>query len=304
VPEGRLVYTQWLNERGGIEADLTVTRLGETSFLVVTGAASQTHDFAWLRRHLPDGGHVFARDVTSGLATLAIMGPKSRALLQAVSDADFSNEAFPFGSSREVEIGYGRVRASRVSYVGELGWELLIPAEFAQHVFDTITAAGPEFALRHAGYFALNSLRIEKGYRHWGHDIGVEDTPMAAGLGFAVAWEKPGGFIGRDALLRKREAGALMRRLVQIRMKGDNAPLLFHEEPIWRAGTRVGSITSGAWGHTVNASLGMGYVTASEDIDAAWLAAAPLEIEVAWQRYPAEAQLAPWYDPKGTRMRG
>jgi glycine cleavage system aminomethyltransferase T len=224
--------------------------------------------------------------------------------MQAVSDADFSNEAFPFGSSREIEIGYARVRASRVSYVGELGWELLIPAEFAQHVFDTIAAVGTEFDLHHAGYFALNALRLEKGFRHWGHDIGVEDAPMAAGLGFAVAWEKPEGFIGRDALLRKRNSGAPKRRLVQFRMKDDDAPLLFHEEPIWRAGTRVGSITSGAWGHRVAASLGMGYVTASEDIDAAWLAAEPFEIEVAWQRYPAEARLAPWYDPKGTRMRG
>jgi 4-methylaminobutanoate oxidase (formaldehyde-forming) len=304
VPVGRLVYTQWLNDRGGIEADLTVTRLSQTSFLAVTGATSQTRDFAWLRRHLPEEAHVFARDVTSALPMLAIMGPKSRALMQAISDSDFSNEAFPFGSSREIEIGYARVRASRVSYVGELGWELTIPAEFAQHVFDTIVAAGVGFDLRHAGYFALNSLRIEKGYRHWGHDIGVEDTPMAAGLGFAVAWEKPGGFIGRDALLRKREAGALRRRLVQIRMKDDDAPLLFHEEPIWRAGKCVGSITSGAWGHRIKGSLGMGYVTASEDIDAAWLAAEPFEVEVAWQRYPAQAQLAPWYDPKGTRMRG
>jgi 4-methylaminobutanoate oxidase (formaldehyde-forming) len=203
-----------------------VTRLGETSFLVVSSAASQTRDFAWLRRHIPEGAHVFARDTTSGLPMLAIMGPWSRTLMKSLSDADFSNEGFPFGTSREIELGYARVRASRVTYVGELGWELLIPAEFAQHVFDVVAAAGADHGLRHAGYFALNSLRMERGYRHWGHDIGDEDTPTAAGLGFAVAWEKPDGFIGREALLRKREAGRAKRRLVQIRMEGDDAPLL------------------------------------------------------------------------------
>jgi len=303
VPVGRLVYTQWLNERGGIEADLTITRLGETSFLVVTSAASQTRDLAWLRRHIPDGAHIFARDVTSGLPMLAIMGPRSRALMESLSDTGFSNEAFPFGTSREIELGYARVRASRVTYVGELGWELIIPAEFAQHVFDTVVAAGADHGLRHAGYFAMGSLRMEKGYRHWGHDIGEEDTPVAAGLGFAVAWEKKDGFIGRDALMRAREADPPRRRLVQVRMTGDDAPLLFHEEPIWRAGKRVGSVTSGAYGHRVGASLGMGYVAAGDPVDAAWLAAEPLEIEVAWQRYPATAQLAPWYDPKAIRVR-
>ncbi len=304
VPVGRVVYTQWLNERGGIEADLTVTRLGETSFLIVTSAASQTRDFAWLRRHIAEGSHVFARDVTSGLPMLAIMGPRSRALMRSLSDADFSNEGFPFGTSREIELGYARVRASRVTYVGELGWELLIPAEFAQHVFDVVAAAGADHGLRHAGYFALNALRRERGYRHWGHDIGEEDTPMVAGLGFAVAWEKPGGFIGRDALLRKREAGRPKRRLVQIQMGGDSAPLLFHEEPIWRGGKRVGSVTSGSYGHCIGASLGMGYVTAEDGVDATWLAAEKLEVEVAWQRYSARAQLAPWFDPKGERVKG
>jgi glycine cleavage system aminomethyltransferase T/glycine/D-amino acid oxidase-like deaminating enzyme len=304
VPVGRLVYTQWLNERGGIEADLTVTRLSETSFLVVTGAAAQIRDFAWLRRHLPDDAQVFARDVTSGLAMLALMGPRSRALLQAVSPDDVSNAGFPFATSREIELGYARVRASRVTYVGELGWELLVPAEFAQHVFDTLVAAGGDVALRHAGYFALNSLRMEKGYRHYGHDIGEEDSPDAAGLGFAVILDKRGGFIGREALLARREAGPAKRRLVQIRLEGDDAPLLHHEEPIWRAGKAVGSIASGAWGHRLGASLGMGYVTAPEGVDAAWLAAEPLEVEVAWQRYPARAQLAPWYDPKSLRVKG
>src|SRR5262249_7626276 len=162
---------------------------------------------------------------------------------------------------------------------------------------------GANHGLRHAGYFAVGSLRMEKGYRHWGHDIGEEDTPLAAGLGFAVAWEKQGGFIGRDALLREREAGSPRRRLRPVRLTHADRPLLFHAERIWRAGKRVGSVPSGAYGHRVGPSLGMGYVRAEEPIDAAWLAAEPLEVEVAWQRYPATAQLAPWYDPKALRVR-
>ena len=187
VPLGKIVYTQWLNENGGIEADVTVTRLAETSYLVVTISTSQRRDFAWLRRHVPADAKVFIRDMSSGLPMLALMGPKSRALLQAVSPADFSNEAFPFGTSKEIDLGYARVRASRVTFVGELGWEIYMPAEFAAHVFDRLTEAGEPFGLRHGGYFALNSLRMEKGYRHWGHDIGEEDTPLQAGLSFAVA---------------------------------------------------------------------------------------------------------------------
>lgn len=303
VPVGRLVYTQWLNAHGGIEADVTVTRLSELSFLVVTISTSQVRDFAWLTRHLPERAHVFARDVSSGLPMLALMGPNSRALLQSVSNADLSNAAFPFGTSREIEVGYAKVRANRVTFVGELGYELLIPAEFAQHVFDVLVEAGQAFGLKQAGFFALNSLRMEKGYRHWGHDIGEDNTPLEAGLGFAVAWEKSGGFIGREELLRQREAGPLKRRLVQVRLVGADAPMLYHEEPIWRAGSIIGSITSGGYGHCVGASLGMGYVHCEEGVDAGWLATEPLEVEVAWKRYPARAQLAPWYDPNSERVK-
>ena len=303
VAAGRLVYTQWLNPHGGIEADVTVTRLSETSFLIVTIAVSQVRDFAWLTRHIPEGAHVFARDVSPGLPMLAVMGPKSRALLQSVSNADLSNVGFPFATSREIEIGYAKVRANRVTFVGELGFELLIAAEFAQHVFDVLVEAGEAFGLKQAGYFALNSLRMEKGYRHWGHDIGEDDTPLEAGLGFAVAWDKPGGFIGRDALQRLRDCGPIQRRLVQIRLEGANAPMLYHNEPVWRAGKIVGEITSGGYGHSIGASLGMGYVSCPEGVDAAWLAAEPLQVEVAWQRYPARAQLGPWYDPKSERVK-
>ncbi|HSH43579.1 MAG TPA: FAD-dependent oxidoreductase, partial [Arenicellales bacterium] len=256
VPPGRVVYTQWLNARGGIEADVTVTRLSETAYLIVTIVGSQTRDFAWLTRHIPDDAHAVATDVSSGFTMLALMGPRSRDLLQALSAEDLGNGAFPFATSREIEIGYARVRATRLTYVGELGWELYIPAEFAAHVFDRIVEAGPDFGLRHGGFFAVNSLRMEKGYRHWGHDIGEEDSPLEAGLGFAVSFDKPGGFIGRDALLRAKELGTPAKRLVQLRLQGGvEAPLVYHEEPIVRDGGIVGSVTSGGFGHRVGSSL-------------------------------------------------
>ncbi|MGD9507499.1 MAG: FAD-dependent oxidoreductase [Geminicoccaceae bacterium] len=302
APAGRLVYTQWCNEQGGIEADLTVTRLGEAEFLVVTGAAVQTRDLAWLRAHVPAESRCTVVDITSGLPMLGLMGPRSRELLAKLSGEDLTNAAFPFATSRELEIGYARVRASRITYVGELGFELYVPAEFAAHVFDRIVDAGREFGLTHAGYHAMNACRTEKGYRHWGHDIGPEDDPLAAGLGFCVAWDKPDGFLGRDALLRARERGRPTRRLVQLRLL-DDTKLLYHEEPIWAGDRIVGSVTSGMYGHRVGAPLGMGYLTFAEGVSQAWLDAQELEIEVAWQRVPARARLAAWYDPLNERIR-
>ncbi|TXS91849.1 FAD-dependent oxidoreductase [Parahaliea maris] len=299
VPHGKVVYTQWLNPHGGIEADLTVTRLSDTSFLIVTVAASQRRDLAWLQRHIPADAHAFVTDVTSGMPMLALMGPKSRELMQRVSPADFSNEAFPFGTSQEIDLGYAKVRASRVTFVGELGWELYIPAEFAQHVYDVLVEAGAELGLGHAGFFALNSLRMEKGYRHWSHDIGEEDTPYEGGVGFAVAMNKPGGFIGREALQKQLDSGPLTRRLVQFKLKDPNGPFVFHHEPIWVDDKIVGSVTSGAYGHRLQASLGMGFIEAEEGVDADFLSAHEFEVEIAWKRYPIEVQLKPWYDPAG-----
>src|SRR4051794_39353275 len=280
VPAGRIVYTQWLNGCGGIEADLTVTRLDETSFLVATAPASEPRAPAWLRQHVPADARCAIVNITSGLPTLGLMGPRSRDLLQALTGEDLSNAAFPFGTSREVEIGYAHVRASRITYVGELDWELYVTAEFALHVFERVTDAGADFGLGLAGYHAMGSCRTEKGYRHWGHDIGPEDTPPEAGLGFAVAWDKPGGFTGRDALLRQRERGSPERRLVQGRL-ADDSRLLYHEEPIWRDGRIVGAVTSGAYGHRVGASLGMGYVSHEGGVTPEWLAEGRFEVEVA-----------------------
>ena len=232
VPPGRIVYTQWLNDAGGIEADLTVTRLADDDYLIVTSGEFQVRDSLWLQRHIPEGAHAGLTDVTSGLAVLGIMGPLARDLLQSLSPDDLSNEAFPFGSSREIELGHAYARASRITYVGELGWELYIPTEFAAGIYDALVDAGEDVGLRHAGMHAMNSLRIEKAYRHYGHDIADADTPLEAGLGFAVKFDKPTPFIGRHALLRQREEG-VRQRLVQFLLE-DPEPLLYHNEPIWR----------------------------------------------------------------------
>jgi heterotetrameric sarcosine oxidase gamma subunit len=305
VELGKIVYTQWTNKRGGIEADLTVTRLAEDKFLVVTGAVTQTRDMAWLTKHTPENAHCISTDVTSGLPMLSVMGPKSRALLQKVSGADLSNAAFPFGTSKEIEIGYARVRASRITYVGELGWELYMPAEFAAHVFETIQSAGAEFNLTPAGMHTMNNARMEKSYRHWGHDMSDEETVLEAGLGFAIAWDKPGGFIGREALLKQKALPVLGKRLVCIALddESDKAPMIYHEEPIYRNGVNVGSTTSGAWGHRVNKSLGLGYVKNSQGVTKEWIESGKWELELAWKRYDAKVQLGSFYDPKGERIK-
>ena len=301
VPVGRIVYTQWLNEQGGIEADLTVTREAEDRFLIVTSAASQTIDLAWLRRHTPEHARAVAFDATSAYAVLGVMGPHSRKLLSRLTDADLSNEAFPFATSQVVDLGYARVRASRITFVGELGFELYVPTEFVQGVFDLILEEGRAEGLLLCGYHAMNSLRMEKGYRHWGHDISPQDTPLEAGLNFAVAWSKR-EFIGRDALLRQEEKG-VKRRLVQFALK-DERQLLYHNEPIWRDGVLVGRITSGMFGHTLGKPLGMGYVENAKGIaDPSFIESGRYEIEVAGENIPALASLRPFYDPSNLRVR-
>ena len=302
VPPGRVVYTQWLNDSGGIEADLTVARLSERLFWVVTSVTSHIHDLAWLQRHIADTDHCTVTDLTPGLPMLGLMGPGSRALLAELSGADLSNEAFPFGSTREIEIGYAVVRAQRLTYVGELGWELYVPADLALHVFDRIWVAGRRHGLKLAGFHAMNACRTEKGYRHWGHDIGIDDNPLQAGLSFTCAWDKPGGFIGREALLAARSAGVPQRRLLQLKLD-DPEVLLVHEEPIFADGEPVGVTTSGMYGHRLQASLGMGYVRRPHAITADWIAATRFEVGVGDRRVGATAQLGPWYDPKNERIR-
>ena len=300
VASGRIVYTQMLNARGGIACDLTVTRLAEDAYLIVTIAAAATHDADWIRRGI-GAARVTLTDVTSAFTVLGVMGPRSRELLARVTGADLSPAAFPFGTAREIEIGYAMVRATRITYVGELGWELDVPAEFAANVYETTVAAGEAFGLRHAGYHAMDSLRMEKGYRSWGHDIGGEDTPLEAGLGFAVAFKKD-GFVGREVLLRQRDK-PLARRLVMFTL-ADSEPLLLGDEPIYRDGVLVGRITSGAYGHTLGRSVGMGYVTHADGVDAGFVRAGRWELEIAMERVPAAAHLEPPYDPTSARVRG
>jgi 4-methylaminobutanoate oxidase (formaldehyde-forming) len=300
VAPGKIIYTQWLNPRGGIEADLTITRLSETKFIVVTAASTARRNLAWLERHVPSDKHVAIADITSAEAVLCVMGPNSRALLEEVSQADLSNAAHPFGTWREMEIGCARVRAARITYVGELGWELYVPSEFARGVFDTLIEAGARHGLKLAGLHALDSCRIEKGYRHWGHDIGDEDSPLEAGLMFSVKLDK-GNFIGRDALLRLRDTG-IKRRLVQFLLK-DPMPLLYHEEPIWVDNTMLGRTTSGAYGHALGGAVGLGYVSDKLGAIADVVAGASIEIEVAGRRIAATASLQPMYDPTGARIR-
>jgi glycine cleavage system T protein len=299
VPPGRIVYTQMLNPRGGIECDLTVTRLADDTYLIVTIAAAATHDADWIRRGLGEARATLT-DVTSALTVLGVMGPRSRTLLGRLTDAELSSSAFPFGTTREIELGYATVRATRITYVGELGWELYVPTELAATVYEDVVAAGADLGLLHAGYHAMDSLRMEKGYRSWGHDLGGDDTPLEAGLGFAVALGKP-GFVGREALLRQREK-PLGRRLVMFTLD-DPEPLLLGDEPIWRDGVLVGRITSGAYGHTLGRSVGMGYVTHPDGVDAAFLRAGRWELEIALDRFPATASLEPPYDPSSTRVR-
>jgi glycine cleavage system aminomethyltransferase T/glycine/D-amino acid oxidase-like deaminating enzyme len=301
VAAGRVVYTQWLNERGGIEADLTVTRLSETAFMIVGGAETEVRDFYWLKRHISVDAQCVLTNMTSNMGVLSIMGPRARDLLQSLTPADMSHSGFPFATSREIELGFAMVRASRITFVGELGWELYVPSEFMQHVYDCIVEAGQAFGLAHAGYHALNSLRLEKAYRHWSHDITDEDSPLEAGLGFVVKFDKPGGFIGREALLAQQERG-VSRHLVQLKLN-DPEPLIYHNEPIWRGGEIVGHITSGAYGHTLGGAVGLGYVSAAPDAPAESVLEATYEVEVACERFNADASLRPLYDPGNARIR-
>ncbi|MFN3210636.1 MAG: FAD-dependent oxidoreductase [Roseovarius sp.] len=298
VPKGKIVYTQFLNDRGGIEADVTVTRLSETAYLVVTPAATRLADQTWMERHRGDF-NVVITDVTAGEGVLAVMGPDARMLMQAVSPNDFSNTANPFGTAQEIELGMGLARVHRVSYVGELGWEVYVSADMAGHAFETLWEAGQAHGLKLCGMHMMDSCRIEKGFRHFGHDITCEDHVLEAGLGFAVKTSKP-DFIGRDAVLRKKEAG-LDRRLVQFRLT-DPEPMVYHNEPILRDGEIVGHLSSGAYGHHLGGAMGLGYVPCAGETAAQVLASA-YEIDVAGSRVRAEASLKPIYDPDSERVK-
>jgi len=298
VEIGKIVYSQFLNNTGGIEADVTITRLSETAYLVVTPAATRLADQIWLSRNVGNF-NVVITDVTAGEGVLAVMGPNSRKLLQMVSPNRFDNEVNPFGTAQEIEIGMGLARVHRVTYVGELGWEIYASSDQAGHIFDTIFEAGQDVGMKLCGMHMMDSLRIEKGFRHFGHDITCEDHVLEAGLGFAVKTDKP-DFIGRDAVLRKKENG-LDRRLLQF-VLNDSEPLLYHNEPILRDGVLVGHLTSGNYGHTIGAAIGLGYVPCKNEAVSDILSST-YEIDVAGVKIAANVSIKPVYDPKSERVK-
>lgn len=301
-PNGTITYTQWLNRDGKLEADLTVTKLDEEKFLVVVTDTMHRHAETWLKRNIPPSAHAFVTDVTSGFGQLNVQGPRSRELLQSLTSVDLSNEAFPFRTAREIDIGLARALCIRITYLGELGYELYIPAEQAVHVYDAVVAAGARFGLRHAGLKALASLRMEKGYRDYGHDIDNTDNAFETGLGFAVDLKRPDDFIGRAQAERQKAAAPHSRRLAQLLVL-DPEPLLFHAEVVFRNGKSVGYVRAGSYGHTVGGAVGLFMIEAGEPITPAYIDAAAWEVEIAGRRYPARVSLKPLYDPEMKRIK-
>ena len=302
VAPGRVVYTAWTNEKGGFEADLTVTRLSGDKFLVVVGENSHGHTETWMHRHIEDSEFVTITDITSGITQINVHGPKARDLMAKVSDADLSNGAFPFMTAQEIDVGYFNVTALRVTYVGELGWELHIPNLYAVQVYDLLKEAGQEFGVRDAGMQTLSSLRLEKAYRDFGIDIDNTDNPIEAGLGFVVKLEKPGGFIGRDALADLKAIGVPKRRMLQFLLK-DPEPLMHGNETICLDGKDVGYIQVGAYGHSLGGAVGIGFAELDAPLTIETVAEGEWEIDVAGTRVAAEASLKPLLDPSMERIK-
>lgn len=300
VPIGTSVYSQFLNVRGGIEADVTVIRLAQERFLVITGHPSQIRDQVWIKQHADPGWRFEVFDATPTYALFGLHGPKARHILQACSEDDLSNAAFPFAAAREIDLGMARSWAIRRSFFGGLGFELLVLTEFSASVYEAVCDAGRPHGLCHAGMFAINHCRMEKGFRHFGHDLGEEDTPYETGLGFAVSLQKKDDFLGKGALAAQRKASPTKHRMVSVRLNLANeleGPFLIHNEPIYLADKIVGHVTSGAWGYRINASIGLATVHHDEGVSTEWLQANAFEVSIAGRRYPATLQLKPFYDP-------
>jgi 4-methylaminobutanoate oxidase (formaldehyde-forming) len=296
---GVITYTQWLNEGGTLEADLTVTKLDEERFWVVASDTAHRHVETWMRRHT-GVLHAAVTDMTSGFAQLNIQGPRSRELLQSLTSVDLSNDAFPFRTARSIDIGFARALCVRITYLGELGYELYVPTEQATHLYDRVVAAGPAYDLRHAGLKSLASLRMEKGYRDYGHDIDNTDSVLEAGLGFAVSYDHD--FIGRPAVEAKKAEGPLTRRLVQVLLT-DPEPLLFHAEPVLRDGKPVGYVRAASYGHTLGGAVALAMVEGGEPVTGAWCDGAEWQVEVAGRTVPARASLKPLYDPTNLKIK-
>jgi glycine cleavage system aminomethyltransferase T/glycine/D-amino acid oxidase-like deaminating enzyme len=300
VAPGRIVYTGMFNTRGGFESDLTIVRLRKEVFYIVTGTAQAVHDMDWLRRNVATGERVEITDVTESFGVLGVMGPNSRELLQSLSDSDLSNAAFPFGTGRQINLGTATALALRITYVGELGWELHVPISQLALLYDALMEAGKKFGVTNAGHYAINSLRLEKGYRAWGADISPDDTPLEADLAFAITWDKDIPFIGRQSLL-KQKANGLTRRLVTFVLQ-DPEPVLWGSEPIYRNGQPVGYTTSGSYGHTLGAAIGMGYVRNQTGVTPDFIRSGKYEIGVNGRRYAAIPHLRAPHDPERKRI--
>ncbi len=299
---GMITYTQWLNGNGRLEADLTVMKLDEQTFMVVTSDTAHRHTETWMKRHIVDDQHVVVTDVTSSYGQLNIQGPRSRELLQSLTSVDMSNDAFPFRTVREIDIGLARVLCVRITYVGELGYELNIPAEQALHVYDRIVEAGEKFGLRHAGLKALGSLRLEKAYRDYGHDIDNMDDPYSTGLGFAVHTDKTGDFIGKQACIERKAEGEFKQRLLQVLIK-DPEPQLVHAEIVLRNGKPVGDVRAGSYGFSLGGAVGLAMVK-GDPVDAAYIEQGKWQVDIAGTLYPAQVSLRPMYDPAMQKVRG
>ena len=301
-PAGRITYTTCLNRDGQLVGDLTVTKLASDRFLVVVTDTIHRHALTWIQRHIPDSSHAFVTDMTSAYAQVNIQGPRSRKLLQSVTDTDLSNTAFPFRHAQEIAIGYGRVLCVRITYVGELGYELYIPTEQAVHVYDILVDAGNAVDLTHAGLKALGSLRLEKGYRDYGHDMDNTDDPYEAGLGFTVRLDTPRDFIGKKACVARKAAGPLKRRLAQVLVM-DPEPLLYHGEVIFRNGKPAGYVRSGSYGHSLGGAVGLFMIEADMPVDDAYVKDGSWEIDIAGKIYPAAVSLTPLYDPEMKKVK-
>ncbi len=303
VPVGRSVYTGMLNERGTYESDVTVTRTGAEEFLIVSSAATTERDKDHIRANLPPDANANLVDVTSAYAVFGVMGPKSRDLLGSLTSADLSDEAFPFGTSRQIPLGYATVRATRITYVGELGWELYVPAEFAVGVYEDLMSVGAQFGVGRGGYYAIESLRLEKGYRAFGRELTPSENPVEAGLLFACKLKTDIGFLGRQAV-EKAKAEGPRRRLVGFKVD-DSGAMLWGGELIRRDGVVAGQATSAAWGETTGACVGLAYVRRSDGgvVDADWVKSGSYEVNVGGRLYPISVSLRPLYDPANERIR-
>jgi glycine cleavage system aminomethyltransferase T len=302
VPVGKITYTHWCTPNGRIWTDLTVTRTGEDTFLVIGADIIHRRMIAWLERHRADGEFVTVTDMTSARTLMTVQGPRSRELLARLTTADLSNEAFPYMRAKEIDVGMALVYAIRVTYLGELGWELHIPSDQAVGVYDALFAAGGDLGIRNAGLLALNSLRLEKAYRDYGLDIDNEDTLIDAGLDFTIAWDKPSGFIGKEALVKQRDSGIRTSRMVQV-LVGDPEPLLYGDEQLYRDGEHVGEVRNGAYGHTLGASVGLAMIELGEDVTNDLIGSGSWEVDIVGNRYPVTLSLEPMYDPRRERIK-